>query len=106
MLSILVKHLEHKNVAKEPRTQADIVRVTTQLAQNAKPQASVAMVGSIAELIKHLRKCLQKSAELSGDGPDVDKSNSDLQYVLEKCISLLSQKVYAVLYLSNFSGVT
>ncbi|KAB2600309.1 hypothetical protein D8674_010580 [Pyrus ussuriensis x Pyrus communis] len=59
LLHILVKHLDHKNVVKQPRLQTDIVNVTTQIAQGAKQQASVAITGAISDLIKHLRKCLQ-----------------------------------------------
>ncbi|XP_021290264.1 protein EFR3 homolog B isoform X2 [Herrania umbratica] len=93
LLSILVKHMEHKNVAKQPDIQVNIVNVITQLAQNAKPQSSVAIIGAITDLIKHLRKCLQNSSELSSSGDDIDKCNTDLQLGLEKCISQLSNKV-------------
>ncbi|XWS35272.1 hypothetical protein CRYUN_Cryun21dG0111900 [Craigia yunnanensis] len=91
--AILVKHVEHKNVAKQPQIQVNIVNVITELAQNAKPQSSVAIIGAITDLMRHLRKCLQNSAELSSSGDDIDKYNTDLQLGLEKCISQLSNKV-------------
>ncbi|XP_012454864.1 protein SEMI-ROLLED LEAF 2 isoform X3 [Gossypium raimondii] len=93
LLAILVKHMEHKNVAKQPHIQVNIVNVITQLAQNAKLQPSMAIIGTIADLMKHLRKCLQNSAELSSSGGDIDKYNTDLLLALEKCISQLSNKV-------------
>ncbi|MFQ6632399.1 hypothetical protein Gotur_009915, partial [Gossypium turneri] len=92
LLAILVKHLEHKNVAKQPHIQVNIVNVITQLAQNAKSLPSVATIGTITDLMKHLRRCLQNSAELSSSGGD-NKYNTDLQLGLEKCISQLSNKV-------------
>ncbi|MBA0724960.1 hypothetical protein Golax_021597, partial [Gossypium laxum] len=92
LLAILVKHMEHKNVAKQPHIQVNIVNVITQLAQNAKLQPSMAIIGTIADLMKHLRKCLQNSAELSSSGGDIDKYNTDLLLALEKCISQLSNK--------------
>ncbi|CAB4294035.1 unnamed protein product [Prunus armeniaca] len=92
LLHILVKHLDHKNVVKQPRLQADIVNVTTQIAQGAKQQASVAITGAISDLIKHLRKCLQNQAEVSSPG-STDKWNPDLLSALERCISQLSNKV-------------
>ncbi|TYH55541.1 hypothetical protein ES332_D09G241900v1 [Gossypium tomentosum] len=92
LLAILVKHLEHKNVAKQPHIQVNIVDVITQLAQNAKSLPSVATIGTITDLMKHLRRCLQNSAELSSSGGD-NKYNTDLQLGLEKCISQLSNKV-------------
>lgn len=88
-----MKHLEHKNVAKQPHIQVNIVNVITQLAQNAKPLPSVAIISTITDLMKHLRKCLQNSAELSSSVGDIDKSNTELQLGLEKCISQLSNKV-------------
>ncbi|XP_038885076.1 protein SEMI-ROLLED LEAF 2 isoform X2 [Benincasa hispida] len=93
LFSILVKHLDHKSVVKNPQIQIDIINVTTQLAQNAKPQASVTIIGAINDLIKHLRKCLLCSSETSSNGHDTDKWNIDLQLALEKCISQLSKKV-------------
>ncbi|TYG55113.1 hypothetical protein ES288_D09G245700v1 [Gossypium darwinii] len=92
LYAILVKHLEHKNVAKQPHIQVNIVDVITQLAQNAKSLPSVATIGTITDLMKHLRRCLQNSAELSSSGGD-NKYNTDLQLGLEKCISQLSNKV-------------
>ncbi|XP_062173237.1 protein SEMI-ROLLED LEAF 2 isoform X3 [Alnus glutinosa] len=93
LLSILVKHLDHKNVVKQPLVQINIVNVTTELAKNAKQQASVAIIGAISDLIKHLRKCLQNLAEASSPRDATDKWNTELHSALEKCISLLSIKV-------------
>ncbi len=104
MLSILVKHLDHKNVVKQPLVQINIVNVTTELAKNAKQQASVAIIGAISDLIKHLRKCLQNLAEASSPRDATDKWNTELHSALEKCISLLSIKVcncFAIVFQIN-----
>ncbi|TXG66349.1 hypothetical protein EZV62_007624 [Acer yangbiense] len=93
LLSVLIKQLDHKNVAKQLLVQAYIVNVATQLAQSAKVDASVAVIGAITDLIKHLRKCLQNSAELSSPKADMAKWNGDLQYALENCILHLSKKL-------------
>ncbi|CAJ2660996.1 unnamed protein product [Trifolium pratense] len=93
LLSILVKHLDHKNVAKKPILQIDIINITTQVAHNVKQQASVALIGAIYDLIKHLRKCLQNSAEASGIGNDAYNLNTKLQSAIEMCILQLSNKV-------------
>ncbi|KAK7261608.1 hypothetical protein RIF29_27923 [Crotalaria pallida] len=93
LLSILVKHLDNKNVAKQPVLQIHIINIATQLAQNVKQQASVAIIGAISDLIKHLRKCLQNSAEASIVGNDAYKLNTELQSALEMCILQLSKKV-------------
>ncbi|KAA8531396.1 hypothetical protein F0562_006108 [Nyssa sinensis] len=93
LLSIAIKHLDHKNVIKQPVVQINIVNVTTQLAQNAKQEASVAIIGAITDLMKHLRKCMQYSTEASSPRDDLNKWNTDLQSALEKCILQLSIKV-------------
>ncbi|KAB1213316.1 hypothetical protein CJ030_MR5G003614 [Morella rubra] len=93
LLSILIKHLDHKNVVKQPLVQINIVNVTTQLAKKARQQASVAIVGAIADLIKHLRKSLQNLAEVSSRRDGTDKWFTDLRMALEECISQLSLKV-------------
>ncbi|XP_030937775.1 uncharacterized protein LOC115963033 isoform X1 [Quercus lobata] len=92
LLSILVKHLDHKNVIKKPLVQINIVNVTTKLAKNAKPQASVAIIAAITDLIKNLRKCLQNLAEVPSPRDLTDKWNT-LHSALEKCISQMSIKV-------------
>ncbi|XP_031272249.1 uncharacterized protein LOC116130662 [Pistacia vera] len=93
LLSILIKHLVHKNVAKQSHVQIHNVDIATQLTQNAKLQASVAIIGAITDLIKQLQKCLQNAAELSNAVDDMAKWNADLQYALENYISQLSKKV-------------
>ncbi|RZB62792.1 uncharacterized protein LOC114387939 isoform X1 [Glycine soja] len=93
LLSSLVKHLDHKNVAKKPILQIDIINTTMQLAQNVKQQASVAIIGAISDLIKHLRKCLQNLSEASSNGNDAYRLNAELQSSLEMCILQLSKKV-------------
>lgn len=99
LISMLVKHLDHKNVVKQPLIQINIVNVATQLALNAKQQASVPIVGALSDLIKHLRKCLQNQAEVSSP-KSTDKWITDLQSALERCILQLSKKVCD--FTSNF----
>ncbi|XAR48715.1 hypothetical protein NMG60_11031619 [Bertholletia excelsa] len=93
LLSILVKHLDHKNIVKQPNKQINIVHVTTQLANNAKQEVSMAIIGAISDLMKHLRRCMQYSAESSTSTDSMNKLSTDLQLALEKCISQLSNKV-------------
>ncbi|MCL7046370.1 hypothetical protein MKW94_006683 [Papaver nudicaule] len=93
LISILVKHLDHKNVLKKPRMQVNIVNVTTQLAQNTKLRPSIATIGAITDLVKHLRKCMQCSAEASIHGDNTDRSNIALQAALEECLTVFANKV-------------
>ncbi|KAL0884507.1 hypothetical protein Bca101_008488 [Brassica carinata] len=92
LVSSLIKHLDHKNVMKQQGIQVNMVNVATCLALHAKQQASGAMTAAIADLMKHLRKCLQNAAE-SDLSADESKQNSDQQNALENCITELSNKV-------------
>ncbi|CAI9762848.1 unnamed protein product [Fraxinus pennsylvanica] len=93
LLSILVKHLGHKNVVKQPDMQINIVNVATQLVRNANLKSSVSITGAITDLIKLLRKCIQCLAEASSPRDGLDKWNPNLQSALENCIWQLSDKV-------------
>ncbi|XP_038984178.1 protein SEMI-ROLLED LEAF 2-like isoform X2 [Phoenix dactylifera] len=93
LLSIIIKHLDHKNVAKQPLMQISIVNVVTHLARHAKSQASVAIITAISDLMRHLRKCMQCSIEASNLGVDVDDWNSILHFALEECLVQLTNKV-------------
>jgi hypothetical protein len=102
LLSILVKHLDHKSVAKQPLLLVDIVNVTARLGQSAKQQATVAIIGAISDLMKHLRKCLQNSSESSSPKDGSDEMNADLQVALENCIAQLSNKVCSCSFSFHF----
>ncbi|CAN8311400.1 unnamed protein product [Cochlearia groenlandica] len=92
LVSSLIKHLDHKNVTKQLGLQVNMVNVATCLVIHAKQQASGAMTAVIADLIKHLRKCLQNAAE-SDLSADETQQNSELQHALESCIAEVSNKV-------------
>ncbi|RXH94051.1 hypothetical protein DVH24_016118 [Malus domestica] len=71
MLSILIKHLDHKNVLKNPNMQLDIVDVATSLAREAKVQSSVAIIGALSDMMRHLRKSIHCSLDDSNLGAEV-----------------------------------
>ncbi|URE22565.1 hypothetical protein MUK42_17745 [Musa troglodytarum] len=63
-------------------------------ATTAKFQASLSILTSISDLIRHLRKCLQYSIESSNMGDDDgEKWNSVLHFALEECLIQLANKV-------------
>ncbi|TKY62611.1 EFR3-like cmp44E [Spatholobus suberectus] len=93
LLSMLIKHLDHKIVLKEPHMQLDIVEVTTSLAQYAKIQPSVSIVGAVSDMMRHLRKCIHCSLDDSNLAPDVINWNKNFRKVVDKCLVQLSNKV-------------
>ncbi|XP_072964506.1 protein SEMI-ROLLED LEAF 2 isoform X2 [Typha angustifolia] len=93
LLSTTIKHLDHKNITKQPIMQINIVKVATQLARQTKPQASVSITNAISDLIRHLRKCMQCSVDASKIGADSSKRNSALHSALEELLVQLTEKV-------------
>ena len=71
LLSILIKHLDHKNVLKDPKMQLDIVDVATYLARQTKVQPSVAIIGALSDMMRHLRKSIHCSVDDSNLGAQV-----------------------------------
>ncbi|KAI5318425.1 hypothetical protein L3X38_038133 [Prunus dulcis] len=93
LLSILIKHLDHKNVLKQPNMQLDIVEVTTSLSQLAKIEPSVAIIGAVSDAMRHLRKSIHCSLDDDNLGTDVIKWNRSFREEVDKCLVQLSYKV-------------
>lgn len=93
LLSILVKHLEHRTVLKQPEMQVDIVDVTTCLAEQSKAQTSVAIISAISDMVRHLRKSMKNSLSSAGVGDDMIKWNNKFQKSVDDCLVQLSKKV-------------
>ncbi|RZS16879.1 hypothetical protein BHM03_00048955, partial [Ensete ventricosum] len=93
LISILVKHLEHKAVLKQPDIQLNIVEVTASLAEQSKAQASVAIIGAISDLVKHLRKSMHCALGSENLGDDIVKWNNNFQTAVDECIIQLSKKI-------------
>ncbi|PRQ44678.1 hypothetical protein RchiOBHm_Chr3g0481871 [Rosa chinensis] len=93
LLSILIKHLDHKNVLKQPNIQLDIVEVTTSLALHAKVEPSVAIIGALSDALRHLRKSIHCSLDDANLGTDVIKWNKCFREEVDKCLVQLSYKI-------------
>ncbi|CAA0812750.1 Uncharacterized protein SHERM_13309 [Striga hermonthica] len=93
LLSTLVKHLDHKNVTKQPEMQLDIVEVATALARLAKVQSSVAIVSAVSDIMRHLRKSIHYSLDDKNLGEDLIKWNRKFRDAVDECLIELSSKV-------------
>ncbi|OIW11456.1 hypothetical protein TanjilG_26822 [Lupinus angustifolius] len=93
LLSMLIKHLDNKTVLKEPKMQLDIVEVTTSLAQYAKVQSSISIIGALSDAMRHLRKSIHCSLDESNLGTDVIDWNKNFGEAVDKCLVQLSNKV-------------
>lgn len=93
LLSTLVKHLDHKNVLKQPEMQLDIVQVVTSLAQTTKIHHSIALVSAITDIMRHLRKSIQCTHDDAKLGAELIKWNRLFQESVDECLVELSNKV-------------
>ncbi|XP_074320484.1 protein SEMI-ROLLED LEAF 2 [Silene latifolia] len=114
LLSILVKHLDHKNVLKQPEMQLDIVEVTTSLAKQAEVEPSVSLLGAVSDIMRHLRKSIHCSIDDLNLGSDIIKFNRRFQELVDECLVQFSQKVgdagpildIMAVMLENISSIT
>ncbi|KAG2309456.1 hypothetical protein Bca52824_029204 [Brassica carinata] len=114
LLSMLIKHLDHKSVLKQPSMQLNILEVTTSLAENAKVEHSAAIVSAISDIMRHLRKCMHSSLDEANLGPEVANDNRMISVALDKCLVQLTKKVgdagpildAMAMMLENISAVT
>lgn len=93
LLSILVKHLDHKNVLKNPKMQLDIVGVITHLAQQTRSQQSVAIIGALSDMMRHLRKSIHCSLDDSNLGSEIIQWNQKYRMEVDECLVQLTIKV-------------
>ncbi|KAK4432124.1 protein SEMI-ROLLED LEAF 2 [Sesamum alatum] len=93
LLSILIKHLDHKNVLKQPDMQLDIVEVVTALVRLTKVQSSVAIVSAVSDIMRHLRKSIHYTLDDANLGSEVIKWNRKFHQVVDECLTELSSKV-------------
>ncbi|WMV10800.1 hypothetical protein MTR67_004185 [Solanum verrucosum] len=93
LLSTLIKHLDHKNVLKNPNMQIEIVEVASSLAKATKSQSSVTIVGAFSDMMRHLRKSILCSLDDSELGEEVIQWNRKLYTAVDECLVQLSLKV-------------
>ncbi|PUZ77921.1 hypothetical protein GQ55_1G412000 [Panicum hallii var. hallii] len=93
LLSMLVKHLEHKNVLKQPDMVVDIIKVTACLAEHSKAQSSTALMAAISDVVRHMAKSMQSLASDAGPGDNMVKWSNGHGKAIDECLVQLSRKV-------------
>ncbi|KAL8500821.1 hypothetical protein ACS0TY_020416 [Phlomoides rotata] len=93
LLSTVIKHLDHKNVLKNPNMQIDIVQVAISMVRVTKAQPSVKIVGAFSDMMRHLRKSIHCSLDDSQLGEEIIQWNRKFHAVIDECLVQLSYKV-------------
>lgn len=91
VLAAIIRYLDHKNVAHDPRMKSDIIQVATSLIKQSTLRTGVSEIATISDLCKHLRKSLQATVELVG----LQESNRNitLQNSIVDCLLEISKGV-------------
>ncbi|KAJ8526381.1 hypothetical protein K7X08_028858 [Anisodus acutangulus] len=92
LLSTLTKHLDHKNVIRNPEMQVEIVEVATSLSNVTKAQPSVTIIGAFGDMMRHLRKSIHCSLDDSDLGEEIIQWNRKFNKAVDECLVELSQK--------------
>ncbi|XP_050210407.1 protein SEMI-ROLLED LEAF 2 isoform X2 [Mercurialis annua] len=93
VLSILIKHLDHKNVLKKPNMQLHIIGVAARLAQKTRTQPSVAIIGALSDMMRHMRKSIHCSLDDSDLGTEIIEWNQNFRATVDECLVQISYKV-------------
>ncbi|KAL5225596.1 hypothetical protein ABZP36_012235 [Zizania latifolia] len=91
MLSLLIKHIEHKAMLKQPEMQLSIVEVAATLAEQSISQASAATIGAISDLVRHLKRTFHIT--LGSKDPELVKWNEKFRKAIDECLGQLAKKV-------------
>jgi hypothetical protein len=73
--------------------QLDIVEVTTALAEHAKVDPSLAIIGAVSDVMRHLRKSIHCSLDDANLGAEIKNWNKNFREVVDKCLTELAYKV-------------
>ncbi|KAF0907078.1 hypothetical protein E2562_014679 [Oryza meyeriana var. granulata] len=91
MLSLLIKHIEHKAMLKQPEMQLSIVEVAATLAEQSIAQASAATIGAISDLVRHLKRTFHIT--LGSKDMELVKWNEKFRKAIDECLGQLAKKV-------------
>jgi len=91
MLSLLIKHIEHKAVVKQPDMQLSLVEVATTLAEQSSAMASAATIGAISDLVRHLKRTFHIT--LGSKDLELVQWNEKFRKAIDECLVQLSKKV-------------
>eukprot|EP00250_Pteridium_aquilinum_P019525 c24467_g1_i1 orf=242-3247(+) len=91
LLAVLVKHLDHKDIKRQPQMKADVVKIVANLARQSKSEATVVDISVLSDILKHLCNSLQASVEASSH--EELEWNRVFQLAIEECLLELARKM-------------
>lgn len=77
--------------------QLDIVNVSTCLVQRTKIQPSVAIIGALSDMMRHLRKSIHLALDDAELGTEVIEWNRKFRTAVDECLVQIAYKVTSCL---------
>nr|GMD45521.1 protein EFR3 homolog B [Ipomoea batatas] len=83
ILTGVVRHLDHKNVACDSQIKSFVIQTATALARQIRLGGGFSDIGFVSDLCRHLRKSLQATVDLAGEEINL---NLTLQTSIQECL--------------------
>ncbi|XP_019187723.1 PREDICTED: protein EFR3 homolog B [Ipomoea nil] len=83
ILTGVVRHLDHKNVACDSQIKSFVIQTATALARQIRSGGGFSDIGFVSDLCRHLRKSLQATVDLAGEEINL---NLTLQTSIQECL--------------------
>ncbi|VAI06375.1 unnamed protein product [Triticum turgidum subsp. durum] len=83
ILTVVIRHLDHKNILHCPQTKSDIIQTATSLARQLRSRGVAPELAVAGDLCRHLRKTLEAMESASVEELSLNES---LQNFLEGCL--------------------
>lgn len=74
--------------------QLNMINVATCLAEQSKAETSLAIISTIADLVRHFRRSMLRAIDSTGLNEDTSKWSTKFQTAIEECLVQLSNKVF------------
>ncbi|KAG0446737.1 hypothetical protein HPP92_028678 [Vanilla planifolia] len=94
VLESIFRYLDNENLCSEtPRNAIEFDEVATCLVEQSRAHSSVAIIGTLSDLVKHLRRSMQCTANNTNPDGSISEWNTKYQASIGECIVQLSKKV-------------
>ncbi|VAI06374.1 hypothetical protein VPH35_073279 [Triticum aestivum] len=103
ILTVVIRHLDHKNILHCPQTKSDIIQTATSLARQLRSRGVAPELAVAGDLCRHLRKTLEAMESASVEELSLNES---LQNFLEGCLVEVVRGVKDVRPLYDMMAIT
>nr|GLL37390.1 protein EFR3 homolog B [Ipomoea trifida] len=103
ILTGVVRHLDHKNVACDSQIKSFVIQTATALARQIRLGGGFSDIGFVSDLCRHLRKSLQATVDLAGEEINL---NLTLQTSIQECLLETAKGIFDARPLFDMMAMT